>query len=578
MTESELRIYLRLQSGEFDKALKEQMAHVKKFQTDAAKMPEGWSTMGGGQAKAQSLIDAKGGIKGLMEEIGKANPALGSMMNTVTGLASKFAGWGLLATPVIAGFKLMKGAIEETMAAARAGRELQMSSMFMLQLGKAAELTGSNMEEATGRIAHFEGVIGKAQEGAEDATKVLKELGVSPVGKNMEETLVAAGKALAGISDPAQKARLAIELFGKSGLDMLPTLDKLASKQKEAHLGMLEQQDLDRIVGGWKQIKGVMTGTMEAVGNYAKVATAEIFKFFGLGKNAPEQINQTMGPAVKSAEQLKKEQKDLADSQKEYKEALLETGSTETKLMYGMQNELQLKKDLAKLEPGTTEFNKKATELLKEQTKLDQYRKELNDKDREHKEKLLNLQKEMNNLLKEQYRAERAIDEALEDRSAIGRSEITKHGIQYNAAGYPIIPWEIINPAIKLMGRMPTQEELNQMSINYGKPYWAAKDVQDIEAGSKSMRLLMSGAPETGMGSPFQNLLRDFRGLPLDQASSWGTLLSLGLGSQIGALSNAERDPLRSQFEHLDDIDTSLRTLVQKASIEGIKIIPQNSE
>jgi len=578
MTESELRVYLRLQSGEFDKALQDQMAKVKRFQADAAKMPEGWSTMGGGAGKAKELMDAKSGIKGLMDEIGKANPALGSMMGSVGGLVSKFAGFGLLATPVVAGFKLMKGAIEETMAAARAGRELQMSSLFMLQLGKAAELTGSNMEEATSRIAHFEGMIGKAQEGAEEAVKVLQQLGISPVGKNMEDTLVAAGKALAGISDPAQKARLAIELFGKSGLEMMPTLDKLAAKQKEASLGMLEQQDLDRITGGWKQIKGVMTGTMEAVGNYAKVATAEIFKFFGLGKNAPEQVNQVIAPVQKSAEQLKKEQKELADSQKEYKEALLETGSTETKLMYGMQNELQLKKDLSKLEPGTTEFNKKATELLKEQTKLDQLRKELNDKDREHKEKILSLQKELNEKVKEQYRAERAIDEALADRSAISRSDITKRGIQYNAAGYPIIPWEIINPAIKLMGRLPTQEELNQMSINYGKTYWAAKDTEDLEAGAKSMRFLMSGAPETGAGSPFQALLGQMRGLPLDQASSWGTLLSLGLGSQIGALSTAERDPLRAQFEHLDDIDTGIRTLVQKASIDGIKIIPQNSD
>jgi hypothetical protein len=42
MTESELAVYLRLKPGDFDRALREQMALVKRFQTDAAKMSESW--------------------------------------------------------------------------------------------------------------------------------------------------------------------------------------------------------------------------------------------------------------------------------------------------------------------------------------------------------------------------------------------------------------------------------------------------------------------------------------------------------------------------------------------------------
>jgi hypothetical protein len=96
MTESELRVYLRLESGDFDRALREQMALVKRFQADAAKMPESWSSMGGLSGKSQDFIKQSSGIKGLMEEIGKANPAIGGLMEKLGGLASKLSGWGML--------------------------------------------------------------------------------------------------------------------------------------------------------------------------------------------------------------------------------------------------------------------------------------------------------------------------------------------------------------------------------------------------------------------------------------------------------------------------------------------------
>lgn len=85
-------------------------------------------------------------------------------------------------------------------------------------------------------------------QGGKDSAKTLDRLGVSLKGMNQEQAFEATVTALQGMKNGAEKSALAVELFGRSGQELMPLLNGAGGsvdelKQKAKDLGMVLSDD-----------------------------------------------------------------------------------------------------------------------------------------------------------------------------------------------------------------------------------------------------------------------------------------------------------------------------------------------
>lgn len=100
------------------------------------------------------------------------------------------------------------------------------------RLGAIAEASGNSLEDIAGAVNKFQKNI---QEGSPAAVAAIQRIGVSIndlLKQSPDEQFITIAKAIQRIPDPATQAAIAMEIFGKSGAQLLPTLkgdiDKLA--------------------------------------------------------------------------------------------------------------------------------------------------------------------------------------------------------------------------------------------------------------------------------------------------------------------------------------------------------------
>jgi hypothetical protein len=96
-------------------------------------------------------------------------------------------------------------------------------------LAYAAQRSGVSVESLAAGIKHMERTLFEASQGSASARKSLALLGL-PIkelkGLAPDQALLRMSDAFAQIEDPSRKAGLAMAIFGKSGTDMLPALNK----------------------------------------------------------------------------------------------------------------------------------------------------------------------------------------------------------------------------------------------------------------------------------------------------------------------------------------------------------------
>lgn len=141
-------------------------------------------------------------------------------------------GIGLGITAVLAGFKSI---ISETITfrdeIAKFSRATGTSVEFLSAIGFAAERSGANVDslgKAFGRLARN---ISDAERGLITPRLAFDSLGISVVTasgglKSIEEIIPEIADAFRGLTDDTKKAALAQELFGRSGIELIPLLDE----------------------------------------------------------------------------------------------------------------------------------------------------------------------------------------------------------------------------------------------------------------------------------------------------------------------------------------------------------------
>ena len=107
----------------------------------------------------------------------------------------------------------------------------------LLVLQKAFELAGVGADKVGGTVNKLQKFLADAAAGGAEQTATLDALGISMAdlaGKTPTEQMQMLASKISGISDPAQRARAAMEVFGKSGGELLPLLNNFAGQIEEA--------------------------------------------------------------------------------------------------------------------------------------------------------------------------------------------------------------------------------------------------------------------------------------------------------------------------------------------------------
>ena len=125
------------------------------------------------------------------------------------------------------------------------------STETLSELRVAADLSGTSLKSMETGVRKMQRTISEAGEGVALATDALDKLGVTTddlAGKSPEEQFELLTNALAGLTDQNEKVAVAMDVFGKSGVDLLPMLASGkegldAMKQKAHDLGLVMDQE-----------------------------------------------------------------------------------------------------------------------------------------------------------------------------------------------------------------------------------------------------------------------------------------------------------------------------------------------
>jgi hypothetical protein len=143
----------------------------------------------------------------------------------VTAIGAKVAGIGAAITaPFLAFAKIsadVGGELSDT--AAKTGVSVEALST----LGYAAKLAGVDSTSLAGGLNKMQKTLVAAAGGSKSAAKALGDVGLTVeglAGLKPDEQFKAIAEGLSRVTDPAQRTALAMEIFGKSGADLLPML------------------------------------------------------------------------------------------------------------------------------------------------------------------------------------------------------------------------------------------------------------------------------------------------------------------------------------------------------------------
>jgi len=103
----------------------------------------------------------------------------------------------------------------------------------LLVLQRAFENAGVGADKVGPSINKLQKFMADAAAGGEDQTATLTALGLTMTdlaGKTPSEQMQVLAKKIAGISDPAERARASMEVFGKSGGELLPLLNNFSGE------------------------------------------------------------------------------------------------------------------------------------------------------------------------------------------------------------------------------------------------------------------------------------------------------------------------------------------------------------
>ena len=235
------------------------------------------------KTNVEVIITGKDKATGVFKGIGNAARGLGMAM-TAVGVAAIGMGVASVKSFAAAGDEVQKMSM-------RTG----FSTEALSELKHAAELSGGslgNLETGFKKMARF---VDDAKTGLSTATDVMETMGITVAdlaGLRPEEAFDKLTASLAAMEDPLAQQNAALELFGRSGTDLLPMLSRgaagLREMREEAHeLGLVFDQEAADSAAEFNDAMTRLTGSFNAIKfALAKEVTPGLTAFAGKLKDA----------------------------------------------------------------------------------------------------------------------------------------------------------------------------------------------------------------------------------------------------------------------------------------------------
>lgn len=240
-------------------------------------------------------------ISGLQDGVKRAAKATEGLETVAKSVGAALAGMFTVQAAIGFAKTLIADADALQKLSDKTGVSLQGLQKFQI----AADDAGNSIDQLTSAIAKMED---KLVSGDKSALAALNKLGIpfeDIKNLNPENQFIAISDALRQIHDPAQQVAIAIDLFGKTGAEVLPTLKRGFDDLKESAVGMSDEtvQALDEagdtLDRWWRKGKGILAE--------AFVATVH------LAQDGFTPMGHAIGNAVREAEALNKQLTDMAN-------------------------------------------------------------------------------------------------------------------------------------------------------------------------------------------------------------------------------------------------------------------------
>lgn len=192
------------------------------------------------------------------KSIAKTSDKAGGLGEKLSNGVKTAAKWGAAigAGALVAGAGMMKMATssaETTDRIDKLSQKIGMSRQFFQEMDFVASQSGMSVEQLQMGFKTLTNSIDQASKGSGKGAESFKQLGISVLDangnvKNQETVFNEAIIALQGMEEGTQKAKLANDLFGRSGSEMMPMLNgavgSIEEMQKQAHdLGLILSDD-----------------------------------------------------------------------------------------------------------------------------------------------------------------------------------------------------------------------------------------------------------------------------------------------------------------------------------------------
>ncbi|GAB6188130.1 phage tail tape measure protein [Thermopirellula anaerolimosa] len=223
------------------------------------------SAIRAGQAFVELFADDSRLVRGLKA----ASKRLKAWGQSVTAAGRRMLSAGMVAVGGMLGASRVFASMGDTMA--KASQRTGIAVERLSELAYAAEQSGADLEALEAGVRRMQKTIAEAAGGSESAQEALATLGLSIqqlAGLSPDQQFMLIADRLAKIPNPTERAAAAMELFGRSGTQLLPLiangaagLEALARRARELGLVMATEDAEAAVVFGdlladlWKTVK-----------------------------------------------------------------------------------------------------------------------------------------------------------------------------------------------------------------------------------------------------------------------------------------------------------------------------------
>ena len=194
----------------------------------------------------EGLSKVFGGGAGLSGGLANIGASVAGLVNPFTVGLAAVAAFGAGASAVASGLLDLEDRVEKL---GNTADKLGVSFEFIQVLEEAGNRSGVSIESVSSAFGKLQKTLAGADEESRAATEALGRLGISFTdleSLSPQEQIRLVGEQLQGIEDPAKRTAAAMQIFGKSGADLLPFFRQLTPAADDIQRFGAALNDVDR--------------------------------------------------------------------------------------------------------------------------------------------------------------------------------------------------------------------------------------------------------------------------------------------------------------------------------------------